>query len=101
MKSVAILQSSYIPWKGYVDIIHCVDGFVWYDNVQNINNNWRNRNRLITTNGVQCLTVPCSGKGVLLINMVQLNNSKWQEKHQNSLQSILKSTILHALSRVL
>lgn len=34
MKSVAILQSNYLPWKGYFDIIHSVDLFVFYDDVQ-------------------------------------------------------------------
>ena len=30
-KRVAILQSNYIPWKGYFDIIHDVDLFIFYD----------------------------------------------------------------------
>ena len=87
MKAVAILQSNYIPWKGYFDIIHTVDEFVWYDDVQYTKNDWRNRNRLITANGAQWLTVPCSGKGGLLINQVELNNSKWQEKHWKTLSN--------------
>ena len=31
---VAVLQSNYIPWKGYFDIIHDVDLFIFYDDVQ-------------------------------------------------------------------
>ena len=31
MKKVAILQSNYIPWKGYFDIISQVDEFIFYD----------------------------------------------------------------------
>ena len=30
MKKVAILQSNYIPWKGYFDIINSVDEFIIY-----------------------------------------------------------------------
>jgi hypothetical protein len=30
---VAILQSSYIPWKGYFDLMHSVDEFVLFDDV--------------------------------------------------------------------
>ena len=85
MKAVAILQSSYIPWKGYFDIIHTVDEFVWYDDVQYTKNDWRNRNRIITANGTQWMTVPCSGKGGLLINQVELKNPRWQEKHWKTL----------------
>ena len=28
MKKIAILQSNYIPWKGYFDIINLVDEFI-------------------------------------------------------------------------
>ena len=31
---IAILQSSYVPWKGYFDLIHSVDEFVLFDDVQ-------------------------------------------------------------------
>ena len=47
---VAVLQSNYIPWKGYFDIIHDVDLFVFYDDVQYTKNDWRNRNRIKTAN---------------------------------------------------
>ncbi len=55
---VAVLQSNYIPWKGYFDIIHDVDTFVFYDDVQYTTNDWRNRNRIKTAQGVQWLTIP-------------------------------------------
>ena len=44
MKRVAISQSNYIPWKGYFDLIHDVDVFVFLDDVQFAKNDWRNRN---------------------------------------------------------
>ena len=31
MKKVAIIQSNYIPWKGYFDMIASVDEFILYD----------------------------------------------------------------------
>jgi hypothetical protein len=58
MKRVAILQSNYIPWKGYFDIIHDVDTFIFYDDVQYTVRDWRNRNRIKTETGLQWLTVP-------------------------------------------
>jgi hypothetical protein len=33
-KRVAILQSNCVPWKGYFDIIHDVDEFVFHDDLQ-------------------------------------------------------------------
>ena len=43
---VAILQSNYIPWKGYFDLINCVDTFVLYDDMQYTRRDWRNRNKV-------------------------------------------------------
>lgn len=34
MNRTAVLQSNYIPWKGYFDIINDVDTFIFYDDVQ-------------------------------------------------------------------
>ena len=50
-KRVAVLQSNYIPWKGYFDLIGLVDEFVLLDDVQYTKNDWRNRNRIKTPNG--------------------------------------------------
>lgn len=55
---VAILQSNYIPWKGYFDIINDVDLFVFYDDVQYTKNDWRNRNKVKISTGTNWLTVP-------------------------------------------
>ncbi len=57
-KRVAILQSSYVPWKGYFDIIHDVDEFIFLDDVQYTKQNWRNRNRIKTARGTVWLTIP-------------------------------------------
>jgi hypothetical protein len=58
MKRVAILQSCYIPWKGYFDLINSVDEFVLYDEVQYTRQDWRNRNRIKTEHGTRWLTIP-------------------------------------------
>lgn len=63
MKRVAILQSNYIPWKGYFDMIAAVDEFVLFDDMQYTRRDWRNRNQIKTPQGVQWLTVPVDAKG--------------------------------------
>ncbi len=45
---VAIIQSSYIPWKGYFGIIGAVDTFVFLDDAQFTRRDWRNRNLIKT-----------------------------------------------------
>ena len=58
MKKIAILQSNYIPWKGYFDLISSVDEFILYDEMQYTKNDWRNRNRIKSINGTNWLTIP-------------------------------------------
>lgn len=90
-KRVAVLQSSYIPWKGYFDIIHDVDTFIFYDDVQFTYQDWRSRNRVIANGKPVWLTVPTGGDIKRLINEVLLPNSTWQKKHW--------STIRHAYTK--
>ena len=81
MKRVAVLQSNYIPWKGYFDLIHSVDEFVWYDDVQYTKHDWRNRNRIKTPRGVRWLTIPCQAHGKPRIDQVRIADPRWAEKH--------------------
>lgn len=85
MKKVAVLQSSYIPWKGYFDIIHDVDLFILFDDVQFTPRDWRTRNKIKTDNGSQWLTIPAGADRERLIHEVALNDPIWQEKHWKTL----------------
>lgn len=87
MKKVAILQSNYIPWKGYFDIISSVDEFILYDDMQYTRRDWRNRNQIKTPNGLQWLTVPVhvKGKYYQTIRETQIDGTDWAETHWKSL----------------
>ncbi len=85
---LAVLQSNYIPWKGYFDIIHDVDLFLFYDEVQYTKNDWRNRNRIQTQHGPQWLTVPVSAGLDTRIDQAKIVPDRWQMKHY---QAILTS----------
>lgn len=81
-----VLQSNYLPWKGYFDLIQDADVFVFYDEVQYTKNDWRNRNRICSKNGVHWLTVPVSREAVKLkISEVRLPDAHWQEEHFKTL----------------
>ena len=86
MKKVGIIQSSYIPWKGYFDIIHDVDLFVYLDDVQYTARDWRNRNRIKTSQGSRWLTVPVGEKISRLIHEVSIYDKFWQKKHWASIK---------------
>ena len=82
-KKIAILQSNYIPWKGYFDLINSVDEFIIYDDMQYTVDDWRNRNKIKTKQGVQWITIPVSKKGRLnmKISEVEIADARWTRKH--------------------
>lgn len=81
MKKVAVLQSNYIPWKGYFDIIHDVDEFIFHDDLQYTKNDWRNRNQIIVQEKKKWLTIPVGTDEHRLILDVCMEDSAWQRKH--------------------
>jgi hypothetical protein len=85
MKKIAILQSNYIPWKGYFDLIASVDEFILLDDVQFTKNDWRNRNIIKTNQGLKWLTIPV-GKDINRLTMnVEISDRNWQRKHWASI----------------
>ncbi len=88
-KTVAIVQSSYIPWKGYFDLMAAVDEFILLDDVQYTRRDWRNRNRVKSPTGVRWLTIPVNIKGRYLqrIDETTVNNPDWARAHWASLSA--------------
>jgi len=86
VKRVAILQSNYIPWKGYFDIIGMVDLFVFYDDVQFTKNDWRNRNKIKTLQGIKWLSIPCGQDINRLICDVRIDTQSWQSSHWETIR---------------
>jgi hypothetical protein len=101
MKKVAILQSNYIPWKGYFDMIAAVDEFIIYDDAQYSRRDWRNRNQIKTRQGVQWLTVPVKKKGRFLqkIRDVEIDGANWLPVHWKTLvQNYRKTPYFHEIA---
>lgn len=82
-KTIAVVQSNYIPWRGYFDLIHSVDEFILYDDVQYTIRDWRNRNIIKTQNGPRWLTIPVEVKGKYLqkIKDAVISDPTWGRKH--------------------
>jgi hypothetical protein len=88
MKRVVILQPSYLPWLGFFEQMYVCDIFVYLNDVQYTKNDWRNRNRIKTREGMQWLTVPVSFQFGQKINEVPINNSyPWYKKHFQALKT--------------
>jgi len=87
-KRVAIVQSNYIPWKGYFNIIKDVDEFVFLDDVQYTRRDWRNRNLIKTKHGLKWLTIPVEVKGNFQIKIkdVYTAGTDWRLQHWNQIK---------------
>jgi hypothetical protein len=87
LKKIAIVQSNYIPWKGYFDLIARVDEFVLFDDMQYTRRDWRNRNQIKTPQGLQWLTVPVRAKGKYLqtIRETEIDGQDWASAHWKAL----------------
>lgn len=87
MKTVAIVQSNYIPWKGYFDLIAAADEFIIYDDMQYTRRDWRNRNVIKTAQGLLWLTIPVKVKGKYhqTIRETEVDNASWARSHWKSI----------------
>jgi hypothetical protein len=87
-KSVAIVQSNYIPWKGYFDLISSVDELVLYDDRQYTRRDWRNRNLIKTAQGTIWLTVPVQVKGRYdqTIQETTVSDPTWADRHWRTIE---------------
>ena len=87
-KKVAIVQSNYIPWKGYFDLMARWTSSSCYDDVQYTKRDWRNRNRMKTPNGAQWLTIPVQVKGRYRqrIDETFVSDPRWGERHWATLR---------------
>lgn len=89
----AVLQPSYIPWRGYFHQIQKADLFVFYDDVQYDKHGWRNRNLLKAPGGLRWVTIPVLTKGVRasggMIRDVRINWARdWVHKHRLNLMAL-------------
>lgn len=87
-KKVAIVQSNYIAWKGYFDMIRLVDEFILYDDVQYTRRDWRNRNKVKTPNGLLWLTIPVDVKGKYFqkIKDTLVSDPDWAKAHWTTIK---------------
>jgi hypothetical protein len=56
--TLAVMQPYLFPYIGYFQLIHAVDTFVVFDDVQYIQRGWINRNRILRDGGDAMITLP-------------------------------------------
>lgn len=72
---LAIMQPYFFPYMGYFQLIHSVDAFVVYDDVNYIKGGWVNRNHIFVNGDRRFITLPLHGGSQnKLINQVEISN---------------------------
>lgn len=84
-----ITQPTFLPWIGYFDLIDESDVVVFLDDIQFEKRSWQQRNRIVTKNGLQWLTVPIKVKG----KRYQLIKDVFIDESQINLEKIKKTII--------
>jgi hypothetical protein len=84
---IAIIQSCYVPWRGFFDLIGRCDEYVIFDRAQFVKRHWHNRNRIKTAAGPGWLTIPVISKGRFeqAIDEVEVAGP-WAEKHWRTVE---------------
>jgi hypothetical protein len=87
-KRIAIIQSAYIPWKGFFDLVARCDEYVVFDTVQYAKRHWHNRNRIKTPQGLLWLTIPVVTKSRFAQSIEDVMVAEpWAERHWASIES--------------
>lgn len=84
---ISIIQSCYIPWRGFFDLIGRCDEYVIFDQAQYVKRHWASRNRIKTAAGIKWLTIPVVSKGRRgqTIDAVEIEHP-WAEKHWRTIE---------------
>lgn len=81
---VAIMQPYLFPYIGYFQLVHAVDKFVFYDDVNFIKQGWINRNQVLLNGQKHLFTLPLKNAGSFkLINEIETdpkNFAVWKIK---------------------
>lgn len=89
MTKVGIIQSNFLPWRGYFDFIREVDLFIIHDDLQYTKGDWRNRNKIKTPRGLEWITVPVHYKHTSqLIEETRIDHSNpWNQRMLNRIEA--------------
>ena len=99
---ISIIQSCYIPWKGFFDLIGRCDEYVVYDSAQFVKGHWHNRNRIKTAAGTKWLTIPVITSNRLgqSIRDVEISR-KWADQHWSTIEQAYRGAAYFAEYRSL
>ena len=86
MKRICIVQSCYLPWMGFFDMLSRSQEYIALDCAQYTKRDWRNRNYFKFHSGPGRLTVPVvKGARTMPIESAEIAGDEWAQRHWKSL----------------
>ncbi|MBF0542972.1 MAG: WbqC family protein [Candidatus Riflebacteria bacterium] len=85
-KICVVMQPTFLPWVGYFDLIDQSDYFVFLDNVQFEKSSWQQRNRILTTKGLEWISLPVKRKFPQLICEAKIQMEDFPRKHLRAIE---------------
>lgn len=87
--TVVLMQPQFLPWLGYLELIHRADVFVFLDDFQFSRQSWGQRNRLFVGTGkVGMVTLPIRHQHNLeaaFLEVCEADTTAWRRKFRNLL----------------
>ena len=83
IRTVAIMQPTYLPYLGYLDLVQRAHVFVFLDDCQFDRRSWQQRNRILARHGEEMLTVPVKRRPVeTQIREMEIDDAQpWRRDH--------------------
>src|SRR6185503_15891232 len=80
-------QPTYLPWLGLFDKIAQADEFCLFDVCPMEDSGFENRNKILTQNGEQWLTIPVRRSREVPLSEIRIaNEHPWARKHWRSIE---------------
>ncbi len=80
------MQPYFLPYLGYFQLIHAVDVFVVYDNIQFTKKGWFHRNRILVNGKDQLFTIPLKKDS----DFLNVNERRLADNATREIQKILR-----------
>lgn len=87
---IAVMQPYFLPYIGYFSLIHAVDAFVFYTDVQFVRRSWMSRNRILSRQskqGWEYIHIPVKKiKQETPLSQIQISeNMDWRIRFRNQM----------------
>ena len=91
------MQPYFFPYLGYWQLIHAVDKFVIFDDVNYINKGWINRNRILVNQQPCYFIMPLKQASQnKLICDIDLDSSNWRDKLLKTIENTYRKSLFFA-----